>query len=235
MRSVAIVLAAGKGSRLGGDTKKQYLLLEDKPILYYSLNVFEESIVDDIVLVLPEEDMEYCKKDILERYNFTKISAIVAGGAERYLSVSNALAVIKSDYDIVLIHDAARPFIDKELVEEAVSEALSHRAYIPVVAVKDTVKVRDESGFVEKTLDRSSLVAVQTPQAFDFKLCKEAYDKLGKLQVKAIPTDDEMIISDMMGVPAKLGEGRTYNIKITTKEDIYIAKAILGYKRETEV
>ena len=235
MKSIAVVLAAGKGTRLGADTKKQYIILEDQPILYYSLKVFEESIVDEIILVLPEEDIESCRREFPRLGEFSKLSDIVAGGSERYLSVKNALDSISGDYDIVLIHDAARPFIDKELVEEAVNEANKHKAYIPALALKDTIKVKDSKGFVESTLDRSSLVAVQTPQAFDFKLCKEAYEKLGELGVKDIPTDDEMLVSKFMSVSAKIGEGRVYNIKITSKEDIYVAKAILEYRRELQV
>ena len=228
MRSLAIVLAAGSGSRMGSDIKKQYLLLNNKPIMYYSLKTFEKSTVDDIILVVPGEDAEYCKNDIVLKYDIKKIRDIVPGGKDRYLSVEAAFASIAdNNYDIVLIHDAARPFVSVEMVEEAVREALIHKSYIPGIAVKDTIKQKDDDSFVESTLERAKLVAVQTPQAFDFKLCKKAYELLRSGdKLNFVPTDDEMLVYELMGIHAKVGEGSIYNIKVTTKEDMYMAKRI---------
>lgn len=150
------------------------------------------------------------------------------GGKERYLSVEAAFASIAdNNYDIVLIHDAARPFVSVEMVEEAVREALIHKSYIPGIAVKDTIKQKDDDSFVESTLERAKLVAVQTPQAFDFKLCKKAYELLRSGdKLNFVPTDDEMLVYELMGIHAKVGEGSIYNIKVTTKEDMYMAKRI---------
>jgi|GEM_PF-283198 len=134
---------------------------------------------------------------------------------------------IDENYDTVLIHDAARPFVSVEMIEEAIQEALIHKSYIPGVALKDTVKQISEDSFVENTPDRAKLVAVQTPQAFDFNLCKKAYEILSASdKLNKIPTDDEMLVYELMGVHAKVGTGSIYNIKITTREDMYMAERI---------
>ena len=228
MKSLAIVLAAGSGSRMGTDIKKQYLLLKNKPIMYYSLKTFEESPVDDIILVVPKEDIDYCKKELVLKYGIKKVRAVVTGGRERYLSVEAAFKSLDDEnYDTVLIHDAARPFVSVEMIEEAIQEALIHKSYIPGVALKDTVKQISEDSFVENTPDRAKLVAVQTPQAFDFNLCKKAYEILSASdKLNKIPTDDEMLVYELMGVHAKVGTGSIYNIKITTREDMYMAERI---------
>ena len=228
MKSLAIVLAAGSGSRMGTDIKKQYLLLKNKPIMYYSLKTFEESPVDDIILVVPKEDIDYCKKELVLKYGIKKVRAVVTGGRERYLSVEAAFKSLDDEnYDTVLIHDAARPFVSVEMIEKAIQEALIHKSYIPGVALKDTVKQISEDSFVENTPDRAKLVAVQTPQAFDFNLCKKAYEILSSSDtLNKIPTDDEMLVYELMGVHAKVGTGSIYNIKITTREDMYMAERI---------
>ena len=228
MKSLAIVLAAGSGSRMGTDIKKQYLLLKNKPIMYYSLKTFEESPVDDIILVVPKEDIDYCKKELVLKYGIKKVRTLVAGGRERYLSVEAAFKSLGDEnYDTVLIHDAARPFVSVEMIEKAIQEALIHKSYIPGVALKDTVKQISEDSFVENTPDRAKLVAVQTPQAFDFNLCKKAYEILSSSNtLNKIPTDDEMLVYELMGVHAKVGTGSIYNIKITTREDMYMAERI---------
>ena len=228
MKSLAIVLAAGSGSRMGTDIKKQYLLLKNKPIMYYSLKTFEESPVDDIILVVPKEDIDYCKKELVLKYGIKKVRAVVTGGRERYLSVEAAFKSLDDEnYDTVLIHDAARPFVSVEMIEKAIQEALIHKSYIPGVALKDTVKQISEDSFVENTPDRAKLVAVQTPQAFDFNLCKKAYEILSASdKLNKIPTDDEMLVYELMGVHAKVGTGSIYNIKITTREDMYMAERI---------
>ena len=228
MKSLAIVLAAGSGSRMGTDIKKQYLLLKNKPIMYYSLKTFEQSPVDDIILVVPKEDIDYCKKELVLKYGIKKVRAVVTGGRERYLSVEAAFKSLDDEnYDTVLIHDAARPFVSVEMIEKAIQEALIHKSYIPGVALKDTVKQISEDSFVENTPDRAKLVAVQTPQAFDFNLCKKAYEILSSSNtLNKIPTDDEMLVYELMGVHAKVGTGSIYNIKITTREDMYMAERI---------
>lgn len=228
MKSLAIVLAAGSGSRMGTGIKKQYLLLKNKPIMYYSLKTFEESSVADIILVVPKEDIDYCKKELVLKYGIKKVRAVVTGCRERYLSVEAAFKSLDDEnYDTVLIHDAARPFVSVEMIEKAIQEALIHKSYIPGVALKDTVKQISEDSFVENTPDRAKLVAVQTPQAFDFNLCKKAYEILSSSNtLNKIPTDDEMLVYELMGVHAKVGTGSIYNIKITTREDMYMAERI---------
>lgn len=218
-RCVAIVLAAGQGRRMGTKIQKQYLLLNGKPVLYYSLNVFQKSeVIDEICIVTGAGDEDYCKREIVERYGITKVSQIIAGGAERYLSVWNALQVIGED-GYVFIHDGARPFVDEEMLYRVYNQVVCHRACVVGMPVKDTIKISDENGFVKETPDRSRVWMVQTPQVFDMALVKRAYALLiEKNEINV--TDDAMVVEQMMKIPVKFVEGSYENIKITTPEDL---------------
>ena len=123
-RTTAIVLAAGQGKRMNCDVHKQYLLINDKPVLYYSLKVFEDSFIDDVVLVVGKGEEEYCRKEIIERYSFTKIRVITEGGKERYHSVAKGINAITWKCDFVFVHDGARPFINNEILERAYDTSL---------------------------------------------------------------------------------------------------------------
>lgn len=236
-RTAAIILAAGRGRRMGGDVKKQFLLLDDKPILYYSLKAFEESCINEIILVTSSDEIEYCKKEIVERYGFHKVSAVVPGGKERYHSVYAGLKVLgdKHVYEnggYVLIHDGARPFADEAIIDHAVAGAMQYGACVTGMPVKDTIKIADADGFAKMTPKRSDTWMIQTPQAFSYQLIRDAYDKLmGSEANQSGVTDDAMVVEMMTECPVKLMEGSYENIKVTTPEDMEIAAAILSRRR----
>lgn len=231
-KDTAIILAAGQGKRMNAAVQKQYLLIQGYPVLYYSMKAFEESIVDDIVLVTGAEEMEYCKKEIVERYGFRKVKKIVAGGKERYHSVYEGLkAAEKTDY--VLIHDGARPFVTGEIIARTLEGARVHGACVAGMPVKDTIKLIDEEGFTESTPDRNTVWMVQTPQTFSYPLILEAYRELieqekAGAQIKV--TDDAMVLETMSRKPTKLVEGSYENIKITTPSDLQIAESFCREK-----
>lgn len=219
----AIVLAAGKGKRMKTEVRKQYLTLAGKPILYYSLDVFQRSeIIDEILLVAGEGEIDYCREQFVEKYGFTKVSKIVTGGAERYHSVWNALKETQAE-GYVFIHDGARPFVDEAMIKRAYDEVIKCRACVVGMPVKDTIKLADENGFVADTPPRSRLWMVQTPQVFETALVREAYTKLMQTEGRTV-TDDAMVVECMLGFPVKLVEGSYENVKITTPEDLIIGE-----------
>ena len=174
-RHAAIVLAAGKGSRMKCDVPKQYLSLKGKPVLYYALKAFEESFIDEIVLVTGVGQEEYCQKEIVEKYSFSKVHKIVAGGAERYNSVWNGLQQITEKDGFVYIHDGARPFVDDAMIERAYRCVEETKACVAGMPVKDTIKVVDEKNYVKDTPERKTLWLVQTPQVFDVQQIGRAH------------------------------------------------------------
>lgn len=221
MKCTAIVLAAGQGKRMGTQIQKQYLELNGKPILYYSLYAFEQSsLIDEVILVVGENQIEYCETEIVSKYQFKKIRKIVQGGSERYHSVWYGLQEVDEGY--VFIHDGARPFINEEILTRAYKEVQEYKACVVGMPTKDTIKIADGDGFVADTPDRSKLWMVQTPQVFETALVKEAYEKLMK-QAQVNVTDDAMVVEQMLGGQVKLVEGSYQNIKITTPEDLQIA------------
>lgn len=235
MRIGAICLAAGRGTRMESKVQKQYLLLQGKPVLYYSLKALEESRVDDVVLVVPSGEEEYCQREIVERFGFSKVSKIIAGGAERYHSVIKGLsAVTKVDY--VLIHDGARPFLSNDIIERSIEGAEKSSACVVGMPVKDTIKIADADGNIEITPDRTRVWQIQTPQAFKYSLIKKAYSLLEKQENAGETsglsiTDDAMVVEHFMNYKVKLVKGSYQNIKITTPEDMMIAEAFLGIKQ----
>lgn len=229
MQYAAIVLSAGVGSRMHSDIPKQYMDLNGYPVIYYALRAFEESSVDSVVLVAAPEDVAFCRENIVEKYGFSKVRAVVGGGAERYLSVYEGLKAAGADY--VLIHDGARPLIDAESIRRCMDTVAQEKACVLATPVKDTIKVADADGYAAQTPDRSTLWAVQTPQCFSRELLMRAYDRLfeqmqaGTLQIPI--TDDAMIVEQMTGQKVRLIEGKYTNIKITTPEDLDVAKIFL--------
>lgn len=225
IKCTAIVLAAGQGKRMGTKVQKQYLELEGKPVLYYSLRTFEDcKLIDEIVLVVGANQKEYCEKEIVSKFCFRKVKAIVEGGAERYHSVSNGLQEVNDGY--VLIHDGARPFVNEEILQRVYDEVVKYKACVVGMPVKDTIKIADENGFADITPDRSLLWQVQTPQAFESSLIKEAYKKLMESDTINV-TDDAMVVEQMLGEKVKLVRGSYENIKITTPDDLKIAENFL--------
>lgn len=228
-RYAAIVLSAGTGRRMNSNIPKQYMMLENYPVLYYSLKAFDDSDVDEVVLVTGAEDIDYCRKEIVEHYGFQKVKAVVAGGSERYLSVWEGLKAADADY--VLIHDGARPLIDAESIRASMEAVRKEKACILGVPVKDTIKCADDRDYVKNTPERKSLWIIQTPQSFSYELLTEAYRRLFDAQNKGeelpVITDDAMIVEQMTECKVKIIRGRYENIKITTPEDIPMAKLFL--------
>ena len=221
----AVVLAGGSGSRMHTKTAKQYLLLNGKPLIYYALRQFQDSAVEKIVLVVTGGQEEYCKKEIVERYGFTKVCAVVAGGSERYLSVHEGLKAL-TDVDYVLIHDGARPCVDQEILKRTMDTVVREQACVVGMPVKDTIKIVDEQQMAKKTPDRRMLWQVQTPQAFSYALIREAYDAVVASGEQAV-TDDAQVLELACGRTCRLIEGSYRNIKVTTLEDLDIAEIFL--------
>ena len=223
----AIVLAAGQGKRMNSSVQKQFMTLGGYPVIYYALKAFEESRVNDIILVTGENEIEYCKREIAEKYGFAKIKAIIAGGKERHDSVYNGLK--KADCDYVLIHDGARPLITAEIINKTINDVKKYGACTVGMPVKDTIKIADDEQVVVSTPPRKYLWQIQTPQAFDYKLIKSAHDLLRSGNRDDINvTDDSMLVEELMEHPVKLTEGSYLNIKVTTPEDIQIADALMS-------
>lgn len=228
-KCTAIVLAAGKGKRMGTKAQKQYLPMAGKPVLYYSLKTFQDSaVIDDIYLVTGSGDEEYCREQIVEEYGFAKVSHILSGGAERYHSVWNALKEMPED-GYVFIHDGARPFVDETMIVRAYETVKKYGACVVGMPVKDTIKIVDENQNVTDTPKRDKVWIVQTPQVFDIALVKNSYAKLIESGISNV-TDDAMVVEQISGHPVKLVEGSYKNIKITTPEDLQIGEMFAEYK-----
>lgn len=230
-KCVAIVLAGGSGKRIGGNVPKQYIEINGKPLIYYCLKTFEESFIDEIVLVVRAGDEEYVRKEIVDRYSFKKVVKITAGGEERYSSVACGLEAIEN-CDYVFIHDGARAFVTGEVLQNAHEAVKKYGATVASVKSKDTVKLADKTGFVSSTPDRDSVYIMQTPQVFDFAAIRECYRKLlaseKELLAKGINiTDDAMVMERFGSLKVFLCRGDYKNIKVTTPEDVNIAKMIL--------
>lgn len=219
----AIILAGGKGKRMGAKVSKQYIEVKGKPILYYTLERFAAcKDIDKIVLVLPKDEIEYCTKEIIDKYSL-KVDIIVEGGDERQDSVFNALEKLDDD-GIVLIHDGARPFVSERIIKDGIKYAKLYGAAAPGVTPKDTIKIKDKNSFSLSTPDRNELVAIQTPQVFKLDVIKECHRKIR--EDKLTVTDDTMVVESYNN-KVYLFEGEYTNIKITTPEDLIIAEKLV--------
>lgn len=226
MRTLAIILAGGAGKRMGAATNKQFLLIDNKPIIVHTLQIFEECrAVDGIYLVVNQKDLPLIQEEILETYRFNKILKLVIGGRLRQDSVRNGLEAIEKPCDIVIIHDGARPFVSPSFIDKGIFLMEMFDAVIPALPVKDTIKIVSKEGFVQKTLERDSLWHVQTPQTFKYDLIMRAY-KEGA--AKKLYGYDDATFLEYMGKKVKVIEGSPYNIKITTPEDLIIARGMLS-------
>lgn len=221
----AIVLAAGSGKRMGQEIPKQYMDLGGVPLMVYSLQAFQKSPVDEIVLVVTPGDVKKCRKDIVEKYGISKCVHIVEGGAERYNSVYAGLSAVSEGY--VLIHDCARAFIDQAIIQRCMASVVECKACVAGMPSKDTIKLTDSQGLVVDTPDRNKLWIVQTPQCFEYNLIKGAYDAIMPTADKSI-TDDAMIVEKATNHRVQMIEGSYNNIKVTTPEDIAFGQAILA-------
>ena len=219
-----VIVAAGTGSRMNMGINKQFIKLEGKEVIVYTIEKFYNNPnIDDIVVVVKESEAEFFKKEILDKYNFKNIK-IAYGGKERQNSVYNGLKMLDKKCDIVLVHDGARPFISEQLIDNCIEEAKSHNAVVVGVPVKDTIKVINEDNDIVDTPERSKLWAVQTPQTFNYDILVKSYEDA--FENKFYGTDDAMLV-ERIGYKVKMIEGSYNNIKITTQEDLNIGTQIL--------
>ena len=233
MRTVAIIPAGGVGKRLGSSIAKQYLLLDGVPVIARTLKIFQQSkIIDEIFLVVPQDDLISAQKQLVDKYDLTKVVTIVAGGKERQDSVRKGLSAIVDRCDVVIIHDGVRPLLTEEMLNQVVVAAKSDGASSIGVKVKDTVKQTTNDDLVEATLPRNNLWLTQTPQAFSFDVLQKAY--AAAVNDKFYGTDDASLV-ERIGVKVKMIAGSYENIKITTPDDLIIAEAFIKNKVETSM
>jgi len=231
IKVAAVVPAAGQGRRMHSLSPKQFLPLAGKPVLARTLAVLAACpLIDVIVLVVDPEHVVFCRDELIPGHALDKIAAVLPGGAERQDSVYRGLASLQvSAPDLVLIHDGVRPLVPLPCVHRVIEAAATEGAAVLAVPVKDTIKTADESGTVQKTLDRRCLWAAQTPQAFSFPLLVRAYQQAQQDGYRG--TDDSSLL-ERLGIEVKLVPGSYENIKITTPEDLVWATAVLHDRGE---
>lgn len=211
----AVIAAGGMGKRMGVGFPKQFILLDDKPILLHTAEKFEKCSEIDEIIVVTEKDSIALTKEILK--GIKKLKAVVPGGAERQNSVFNGLNALSEDIDYVLIHDGVRPFIENSNILKIIEEVKVYKACVMGVKTKDTIKICTPEGIVADTPKRDLLWNAQTPQTFEVKLIKEAYRRIIE---KGISVTDDSMAAEYMGIKVKMTEGSYSNIKITTPEDL---------------
>ena len=225
-RVVAVIPAGGTGMRMGADVPKQFLPLGGVPMVLHSLRAFDRApSVDAVILVVPREERQRALTDVIERYSVKKVQKVVAGGETRQQSVHNGLKEIDPDVEIVVVHDAVRPFVTEGLIEQSIEAARTGGAVIVAVPMKDTPKQAGPDRQIQRTLDRTELWLAQTPQTFRRDLLLEAYEKAAIEHLQA--TDDAALV-ERLGHKVGIVAGTWENIKITTPEDLVIAEAILA-------
>ena len=223
---VAVVPAAGQGTRMGGTARKQYLTLGGIPLLVLSLKVLQRiDSIRGIILSVPENDREYCWREIVNPFGLGKVTHIVAGGQRRQDSVRNGLFAISDPPDLVLVHDGVRPFIDDRLVENAISCAEETGAAVVAMPIHDTVKRVDAQRVIQETLNREELWHIQTPQVFRYDRLVEAHKHAQQEHWEV--TDDAALI-ERMGYPVSVVYWICFNIKITRSDDLIFGEAILN-------
>ncbi|MBW2630529.1 MAG: 2-C-methyl-D-erythritol 4-phosphate cytidylyltransferase [Deltaproteobacteria bacterium] len=225
VQSIAIIVAGGSGKRMLRDLPKQFLSLDGIPVLARTLSKFEKALsVIRIVLVVPKEDMNYAKDEIVGKHRILKVEHIQAGGKTRQDSVRKGLEMVDDGDDIIVIHDGVRPFLSEELIDLSIREAVRNGAVVPVIPLTDTVKIVGEDGIIRDTPGRNDLWFAQTPQAFRREIILEAYRNAYREGFYG--TDDASLV-ERMGVPVKTIPGSHDNIKITTPEDITLGNLLL--------
>lgn len=229
---IAIVVAAGKGTRMKGTVRKQYLALAGKPILNHTLTAIAScGKIDTIFLVIPGDDFTYCRQKILSGNNFSSKVKLVRGGKERQESVYNGLVSIRDKNGIIVIHDGVRPFIQTEEIEECIRGAENYGACILGVPAYETLKRVDKNGNVLKTLNRGNLRFAQTPQAFKYSVIMEAFEKA---KTDCYTGTDDAALVERTGKHVKIIDGSRFNIKITTQEDLVFADALMKIRSDSK-
>ena len=224
----AIIVAAGKGLRMKGSKRKQYILLDGKPVLAHTLMTFNRcKRIDQIIVALPAEDIEFCRQEIIPAADMETDTRLVVGGARRQDSVYNSLKAIKEDDGIVLIHDGVRPFVSQEQVLACIEAAIKQGACILGLPAFDTVKQVNAKNEIVQTQKRDTLWLAQTPQAFQLNLIKKAH---GAAKQDGFSATDDASLVERMGVKVKIIPGSRSNIKITHPEDLKLASALLRLK-----
>ena len=234
-KNYAIVLAGGKGSRMESDIPKQYINIDGYPVLYYSLKAFEDfDAVTGVILVTIADDIEYCRREMVNKYNFTKVKTIVAGGMERYDSVCNALDTIIEDNSLVFIHDGARACIDNDTLAKLYSDACRYRNAVAAVTSKDTIRLSDDNKTSVSTPPRDRVWIIQTPQVFNTGEIKKAYNKMKASGMCTGITDDAMVMERFGNEKIHLTGSSYTNIKVTTPDDLYVAENILKNRKKNK-
>lgn len=211
---------------MGGNIPKQFLTLGGLPILVHSLRVLEAAeSVSEIILAVPEADREFCLREIVTPHGFKKVTKVVAGGEQRQDSVRHGLEAVDEKTEVVLVHDAVRPFLTVDMVRRVIEAAVKHGAAVVAIPMRDTVKQVGADGLIEKTVDRGQLWLAQTPQAFRCKVFREAHRKA---QLDGFHGTDDVQLVERLGYPVAVVEGSGENIKITRPEDLGIGEAILA-------
>lgn len=220
--TTAIIVAAGKSERMGAGTDKAFLSLVNKPVVAWSLMAFEKCAEIDRIVLVVRKDQQLAAKAVCQMFGISKLDKIVAGGNRRQDSVQAGLAVCDLDTRTVVVHDGARPLVTPQLIAEVVKLGVRTGAATVGRRMIDTVKSVDKGTTVTKTESREKLWQVQTPQAFQFRVLRDAYKALGKNEV----TDDCQAV-EMNGGTVKICESNRLNLKITTPDDLQVAAALL--------
>ena len=223
MFTSVIIPAAGAGERMGAAVSKQFLSLHGKPIIIHTLERFQLcEAVNEIIIAVQAASRPHIEL-LIGEFHLSKATKIVEGGRRRQDSVSNALIHIHSQAEIIVVHDAVRPFIQQKMILESIEKARVYSAAVVAVRVKDTVKVGNEEGRFERTLDRSVLWSAQTPQTFKKQVLLDAYEKANRENIEA--TDDSSLV-ELLNIRPAIVEGSFDNIKITTPDDLDFANVL---------
>lgn len=226
-KTVAIIPAAGSGVRMGSGRAKQFLDIDGKPLLAATLMPFEQcESVDDVIVVVPSEDVDYCRNEIVDRFGFKKVREVIGGGKRRQDSVRLGLEAAKGNYNLALIHDGVRPVISSKDIAQIIDAAKTRGAVITGLAAKETVKEVDSTQGVVSTYDRKRVWLVQTPQVFPYRDILAAHQKAFE-ESWAEATDDSVLM-EKMGLPVSVVEGSEQNIKVTTPNDLELARFFLS-------
>lgn len=232
MKISALIPSAGLGLRMGGETRKQFIHIADTPIAVHTLRKFQSiEEIHRLILIVPKEDIPFCEKDLVSRFQLHKVQKIIAGGKERQDSVYHGLKALDGDEDIVIVHDGVRPFATAAIIREGIRIASVSGAAVTAIPVKDTIKSVSNEGHVERTVDRSRLWQAQTPQTFQRELLQRAYDIA--MAEGFYGTDDASLV-ERLGETVSVVRGSEFNIKITTPRDLILAEGILRNQDSNE-
>ncbi len=226
--NIALIVAAGSGTRMGLDTPKQFVLVKNKPLLYYSVHMFETYTEVEAIVIVTNQEYISEVEEIIEEYNFKKIKAVVVGGKTRQESVYNGLLEIKKfakDNDVVLIHDSARPLVNHRIIYDNIKACLEFDAVDTVINVSDTIVKSSSGNDVEDLPLRKELYQAQTPQTFKLGLILEAHEYARSHDIPDVTDDVKLVMS--LGKQVHLVEGSKLNFKITTPEDLDLLEALL--------